>query len=119
MATSPSARILTTALIPCVLGIFNLQCTTSAIIQKTHAPTSIHPNEIYFKTLTGLTEGGSTVAAHWSNDGAWLTFQHSGPGLLKNDAPLCNQIYRVRSNSTELLRLTYQMGSNASPSFFP
>lgn len=77
-----------------------------------------NPREVHFESVRQLTFGGSNAEAYWSFDGNWLTFQHQGPGPL-GDSPECDQIYKMRSDGTEVQRLSSGKGRTTCSFFLP
>lgn len=65
-----------------------------------------------------LTSAGQNSHARWSSTGKWIVFQHQGPGLL-GQSPYCNQIYQMKPDGTELIRLSSGQGQTAHPVYLP
>jgi TolB protein len=69
--------------------------------------------ERHLINIRQLTDGGENAEAYFSRDGAWITFQSS------RDGRTCDQQYVMRSDGTELTRVSNGLGKVTCGWFFP
>jgi TolB protein len=72
-----------------VVTIFFCCKSTTASAQT---DTLHYPEEVHFKNIRQLTNGGDNAEAYWSYDGKWIVFQRTAP---KDGIP-CDQIFLGR-----------------------
>jgi TolB protein len=70
-------------------------------------------SESHLSNIRRLTSGGENAEAYFSRDGAWITFQST------RDGARCDQQYVMRSDGTELHRVSNGHGKTTCGWFFP
>jgi Tol biopolymer transport system component len=91
-----------------------LNCSHGLHTEESTRP--IFPQEIHFRSLRQLTFGGLNTKPQWSFNQQWLTFQHHGPGILK-DSPKCNQTYLIRNDGSETRKISNGIGQTNDSTF--
>ena len=99
--------------LPLLSGLILLNLSCSSATKGVSQGVSTLPNETRLSNLRQLTVEGTNAEAYWSFDSDWLTFQHSGI-----DAP-CDQIYSMRSDGSDLRRVSNGQGRTTCSYFFP
>ncbi len=92
-------------------------CTSSLV----KSPDSLDiklPEELYFTSIQQLTHGGINTKAHWSEDLQLLSFQHRELGI-GSTPPLCNQIYTLKKDGSEMRKISTDPGNERDPFFLP
>lgn len=71
------------------------------------------PGETHFSSIRQVTFGGENAEAYFSKDGQWLTFQSTREGNA------CDQQYVMRSDGTDLKRVSNGRGKTTCGWFLP
>ena len=88
--------------------------TPAALAQKPGAPAELAlPGERHLRNVRQLTFGGENAEAYFSFDGKWLSFQST------RDGGECDQIYVMRTDGSEVRRISSGKGRTTCSYFLP
>jgi TolB protein len=79
---------------------------------STAVPVAAEPGESRLTNVRRLTNGGENAEAYFSRDGQWLTFQST------RDGRTCDQQYVMRTDGSELQRISNGAGKTTCGYFF-
>ncbi len=88
-------------------------CVHSSPINPPQQNLRLPGENYFFNDVRQLTDSGENSEAYWSFDGRWLSFQHKDP------QSNCYQIYKMKNDGKEAMKLSGESGYATCSFFFP